>query len=441
MSSYSHDYWGEGDVYERDYSDSYSSHPVMLNHRAFGYDESPYNHNNNQGFSFYHNRNPRDLSDSIVSPGKLFGGNTDDSSSSANDDHKGSSNRSIPLSRKPPSLSQDMFSGPNTAQRMGFTQRTPFVVTKTKASFTFDDQPNSTVLVNKRLSQLNESLSLNPFPQEIQNKDRADSVLQEITNSGAPAVKKHFPRIQPFLCEYIHSPTSNPIIQKMIAIAPDTVIPAILHAITVDDTIFIKAIKGKASCWVLQAIFMQKYIHDPVFERRLVMHAVELSTHGSGNFVIQKAVACKDFFLYNELCSCLIARLETIGFDKFGSHVAEKLIEREATGERFHRLLLWLLSQPFFVDMMYHPHGCFVVEKIAELAQDEIKTCCLRLIRWAIDTFSNGSDGRAKILNSVRLKCKLINKGFEGLPTLSQQEFIRFITNNGLKDTIGRILM
>lgn len=316
-----------------------------------------------------------------------------------------------------------------------------------------------------------------PKPLEISDKETSDIISRNLALHKAAYLPEILPSFYANVIEYVHSPFANHIVQEMIGIAPELIVPIVLNAVCESEQTFLRAAKGKFSCWVLQTILGGYYTYHEPFERYVVRNVLELSVHPSSNFVVQKAIGCSAFRGFDQICQNLLVRFDTLCLDKAGSHVAEAIITREWADNTLDRFAVWLMIQPYFLDLAKDQHGCFVVEKLAELSKDKTKMDCLRILRWLITTQgqqgsrgsraphghaprtprSGSSDhgtetGRqggsgtprndaARVLNSVRLKCRLLYPSFDSLKGMTQQDFIASAVATGLVSMDGKVLL
>jgi len=316
-----------------------------------------------------------------------------------------------------------------------------------------------------------------PKPLEISDKEASDIISRKLALHKAEFLPEILPNFYANVIEYVHSPFANHIVQEMIGIAPEIIVPTVLNAVCESEQTFLRAAKGKFSCWVLQTILGGYYTYHEPFERYVIRNVLELSVHPSSNFVVQKAIGCSAFRGFDQICQNLLVRFDTLCLDKAGSHVAEAIITREWADKTLDRFAVWLMIQPYFLDLAKDQHGCFVVEKLAELSKDKTKMDCLRILRWLITTQgqqnsrgsrtprsnSSGIKGEggvdskadqggqgtppvarndaARVLNSVRLKCRLLYPSFDNLKGMTQQDFIASAVANGLVSLEGKVLL
>lgn len=92
--------------------------------------------------------------------------------------------------------------------------------------------------------------------------------------------------------------------------------------------------------------------------------------------------------VFDTLSEHLLLSFQSICGCKYGSHVAECLIKTLSARSKLDAAAYWLFTQPYFYGLIIDQHGCFVVEKIAEVATGEVKTCCLRIVKYVISLFA-----------------------------------------------------
>lgn len=266
---------------------------------------------------------------------------------------------------------------------------------------------------------------------------------------GAEAASECLATILPYILDAIHSPFANNLVQDVVKLIPEEAVPPIIEAVSADEKTFLSALRGRYSCWVLQTVFTGGYIPHPRFEACVVRHARELSCHSSGNFVIQKALNCGHFKAYPELMYAILEDFRRIAMDKCGSHVAEAIITSSHERGQASPVIVWIMAQPYFTNLVCDQHACFVVERVAETAQEPMRSFCLRLIRHVIrkvmpqlvEEEDEEASQAVSVLNSVRLKCRLINKNFDTLTPMSQQDFIAHLIERNIMSPRGEILI
>lgn len=289
-------------------------------------------------------------------------------------------------------------------------------------------------------------------PPEVSSKDAAEAKKAELTRAGPQAAIAYMKENEKHIELLMMSPCGNHLLQALIKLSPDIIGPIILNSTTYSEDTFRMIIKGKCSCWVLQAIFSNGYTHDRTFEDLLVKHHEEIAKSEYGNFVLQRAIECPQFQSFDALSKRLLLSFQSICGCKYGSHVAECLIKTLSARNRLDDAAYWLFTRPYFYSLIIDQHGCFVVEKIAEVSTGDVKTCCLRIVRHVINMFSHGSqpseaadvlgitqkmspsliESINSILHSVKLRCKTINKSFESMAPMSQDDLSAFLKDHGI---------
>lgn len=289
-------------------------------------------------------------------------------------------------------------------------------------------------------------------PPEVSSKDAAEAKKAELIRAGPQAAISYMKENEKHIEVLMMSPCGNHLLQALIKLSPDVIGPIILNSTTYSEDTFRMIIKGKCSCWVLQAIFSSGYIHDKAFEDLLVKHHEEIAKSEYGNFVLQRAIECPQFQSFDALSKHLLLSFQSICSCKYGSHVAECLIKTLASRNKLDDAAYWLFMQPYFYSLIIDQHGCFVVEKIAEVSAGDVKICCLRIVKHVINTLSPGSHlGEAaallgitqklspsliesinSILHSVKLRCKTINKSFESMAPMSQDDLSAFLKDHNI---------
>ncbi|TNJ27501.1 hypothetical protein GMRT_10804 [Giardia muris] len=321
----------------------------------------------------------------------------------------------------------------------------PFIVFGSPAEA---QQVISTRSGEKRSSGRNQG-GASRIPPELQSKEAVECKRQSMAKRGPAAASECLAMILPYILDAIHSPFANNLVQDVVKLIPEEAVPPIIEAVSADEKTFLSALRGRYSCWVLQTVFTGGYIPHPRFEACVVRHARELSCHSSGNFVIQKALNCGHFKSYPELMYAILEDFRRIAMDKCGSHVAEAIITSSHDRGQAGSVIVWIMAQPYFTNLVCDQHACFVVERVAETAQEPMRSFCLRLIRHVIRKVTpqllEGDDEEASqtasVLNSVRLKCRLINKNFDTLTPMSQQDFIAHLIERNLMSPRGEILI
>lgn len=289
-------------------------------------------------------------------------------------------------------------------------------------------------------------------PPEVSSKDAAEAKKAELVRAGPQAAIAYMKENEKHIEMLMMSPCGNHLLQALIKLSPDVIGPIILSSTTYNEDTFRMIIKGKCSCWVLQAIFGCGYVHDKTFEHLLIKHHEEIAKSEYGNFVLQRAIECPQFQSFDVLSRRLLLSFQSICSCKYGSHVAECLIKTLSARSELDDVAYWLFTQPYFYSLIIDQHGCFVVEKIAEVATGDVKTCCLRIVRYVISLFSPSSQPHEaaellgitqkvtpgliesinSILHSVKLRCRSINKSFESMIPMSQKELFAFLKDHSI---------
>lgn len=289
-------------------------------------------------------------------------------------------------------------------------------------------------------------------PPEVSSKDAAEAKKAELMQAGPRAAIAYMRENEKHIEVLMMSPCGNHLLQALVKLSPDVVGSIILNSTTYNEDIFRMIIKGKCSCWVLQAIFSCGYVHDKTFEDLLIKHHEEIAKSEYGNFVLQRAIECPQFQFFDTLSEHLLLSFQSICGCKYGSHVAECLIKTLSARSKLDAAAYWLFTQPYFYGLIIDQHGCFVVEKIAEVATGEVKTCCLRIVKYVISLFAPGSQPHEaaellgitqqitpnlveninSILYSVKLRCRTINKSFESMVPMSQKDLHAFLKDRNI---------